>query len=778
MQFSKRFLWLLNTASLAFPGLLAAQEEQEQDQEQEGTGVHYLEEIHVTGVLRDRSADELAQSISVIREQTLERIARANLGETLSGQLGVSSSYFSSGASRPIIRGLAGARVRTMEDGLDSMDVSTVSVDHAVSIDPLVARQIEIFRGPTTLLYGSGAVGGVINTVTTRIPEDAPANGLEGVVELKGDSAADLRSGLISVDGGNEDFAWHFDFVSREADDYEIPGYAELEVEEDDHDHEDEDHDDEDHEDEDHDDDDHEDEDHEDEDHEDEHEEQILGLVENSSLTGEAFSLGGSWLRENGYFGVSVSGFDTNYGIPGHHHHHEEDEHDHEDDHDEEHGHDDDDDHDDDDHDDEDHDEDEDHDDEEHEDEDHEDEDHEDEHGHEGEEAPVRIDLKQTRVDVKGGWVGLEGPFEAINLRFGVNSYEHVELEGDEIGTLFENDSWEGRLEFMHAPWGEWDGAYGVQVSQRQFSAIGAEAFVPPVDTSTYGAFIVEQRDIDDWHLSLGARLEYQQQDPSGDLPTVNDTATSFSLAAVRDLPDGYSFITNAALAQRLPVAEELYADGPHLATQSIEIGNPDIGVETSRHLDIGLRSSGEGTYWSLTAFLTSYADFIYLENTGEIDDHDELPIYHFEQDDANFSGIEAEFFTPLLVRGGSELDLRVFADYVNGELGNGENVPRMPPLRYGSRIQYHNEQVLFGLEVTQYDDQTDIAHTETPTAGYTMINADVNWTITTPGGTAFEVFVIGTNLADEDARKHTSFVKNSLPLPGRNISAGFRSHF
>ena len=478
--------------------------------------------------------------------------------------------------------------------------------------------------------------------------------------------------------------------------------------------------------------------------------------MENSSLSGEAFSLGGSWLSENGFFGVSVSGFDTNYGIPGHHHHEEE-----------EHGQDEDEDHEDEDHDEEGHDEDE---------EAHEDEDHEDEH--EGEEAPVRVDLKQTRIDLKGGWVGLEGPFEAINLRFGVNDYEHVELEGEEIGTRFENDAWEGRLEFLHAPWGAWDGAYGVQVSHRQFSAIGAEAFVPPVDTSTYGAFIVEQRDVEDWHVSLGARLEYQQQDPSGDLPTVNDTATSFSLAAIRDLAAGYSFVANAALAQRLPVAEELYADGPHLATQTVEIGNPNIGVETSRHLDIGLRSNAGDTSWSLTAFLTSYADFIYLENTGEIDEHDELPIYHFEQNDASFSGIEAEFFSPIFVRGESEFDIRVFADYVNGELGNGENVPRMPPLRYGSRIQYHNEQVLLGVEVTQYDDQDSVAHIETPTAGYTMINADVNWTITTPGGTAFELFVIGSNLADEDARKHTSFVKNTVPLPGRNISAGFRSHF
>ena len=703
------------------------------------TGVHVIEEVHVTGVLRERSPDELAQSVTVIQAQTLERITSGSLGETLAGQLGVSSSYFAAGASRPIIRGLAGARVRTMEDGLDTMDASTISVDHAVSIDPVVAQQIEIFRGPTTLLYGSGAVGGVVNTVTTRIPEYAPDGGFEGVVELRGDTVAGARSGVLALDGGNEDFAWHFDYISREADEYEIPGYADLAALEEEHEEEEG----------------HEDEEHEDE-HEDEHEEAVPGLVENSDLSGQAFSLGGSWLRDNGFLGVSVSGFDTNYGIPGHHHHHEEDEHHEDEDHDEE-GHDDDEvghgDEDD------------------HEDE----EDHEDEHGDE-EEVPVRVDLKQTRIDLKGGWVGLDGPVEAINLRFGVNDYEHEELEGEEVGTRIENDAWEGRLEFMHAPWGAWDGAYGFQVSNRQFSALGAEAFVPPVETSNYGAFIIEQRDIQEWNVSLGARLEYQQQDPSGDLPTVSDMATSLSLAGIRDLGDGYSFVLNAALAERLPVAEELYANGPHVATQSIEIGNPDIGVEMSRHLDIGIRSAEGETSWSLTAFLTSYADFIYLQNTGEFDD--ELPIFHFEQQDASFSGLEAELFTPIFLRGESEIDLRIFADYTNGKLSNGEYLPRMPPLRYGSRIQYHDDRFLAGLEVTLYDDQDKIASIETPTAGYTMINADFNWTVTTPGGAAFEIFVIGRNLADEEARKHTSFVKDTVPLPGRNFLAGFRSHF
>ena len=726
MQFSRSFQ-LLVASSLAFPCGVAAQ--QTQDRANDDTAVHLLEEIHVTGVLRERSADELAQSITVIREQTLERITSASLGETLAGQLGVSSSYFAAGASRPIIRGLAGARVRTMEDGLDSMDVSTVSVDHAVSIDPVVAQQIEIFRGPTTLLYGSGAVGGVVNTVTTRIPEYAPEGGFEGVVELRGDTVAGARSGVMALDGGGEDIAWHFDYVSRETDDYEIPGFADILAGESGHDEEE----------------------GEEEDEDDHTADDLPGLVENSSMIGEAFSLGGSWLRDNGFLGVSVSSFDTNYGIPGHHHAHEDEHHDE----DEEEGHDEDEDHDDD-----------------------EEEGHEEDEEHGEEEVPVRVDMQQTRIDLKGGWVGLEGHFEAINLRFGINDYEHVELEGEEIGTRFENDAWEGRLEFLHAPWGAWDGAYGLQVSHRQFSAIGEEAFVPPVNTSTYGVFAIEQADFQDWNVSLGARLEYQEQDPSGDFPTVNDSAASVSLAGIRDLDDGYSFVVNAALAQRLPVAEELYADGPHLATQSIEIGNPDIGVETSRHLDFGLRSSDAETSWSLTAFLTSYADFIYLANTGEFDEEGDLAIFHFGQQDAVFSGIEAELFTPVFMRGQAEIDLRIFADYVNGELSDGEYLPRMPPLRYGSRIQYHDERLLVGLEVTRYDDQDRIAAIETPTAGYTMISADLNWTVVTPGGTAFEIFVIGSNLANEEARKHTSFVKDTVPLPGRNISAGFRSHF
>ena len=160
------------------------------------------DEVVVTGVPHQRAPGELAQSVTVVTGDELDRNRAATLGETLANQVGVSSSYFGAGASRPIIRGLAGARVRMLEDGIDSMDVATVSDDHAVTIDPLAADQIEIFRGPTTLLYGSGAVGGVVNTVTTRIPMRAPEDGFEGAVELRGDTVADARGGALRLDGG------------------------------------------------------------------------------------------------------------------------------------------------------------------------------------------------------------------------------------------------------------------------------------------------------------------------------------------------------------------------------------------------------------------------------------------------------------------------------------------------------------------------------------------------------------------------------------------------
>jgi iron complex outermembrane receptor protein len=390
----------------------------------------------------------------------------------------------------------------------------------------------------------------------------------------------------------------------------------------------------------------------------------------------------------------------------------------------------------------------------------------------------VRIDLNQRRADVRAGWTGLAGAIEGVNVRFGVNEYEHVELEGDEVGTQFTNDAQELRVELLHRAAGRFSGAFGLQLGEREFAAVGEEAFVPPVDSSTLGVFVVEDVDLPSWDLSLGARVESQEHTPSNGLPVFDEHATSLSIGGVRPFGDGYSFVATFARSERLPVTEELYSDGPHLATGAVQIGDPALGKETAQHVDLGFRGELERASWSVTTFHTQFDDFIYLADTGDVDSEDDLPIFAFVQGDAEFSGVEAELFVPLIAEGGNEVDLRLFADYVRGELDNGESLPRLPPLRYGARLEYHSERLLVGVEGTRYDEQDDIAPFESETPGYFLLNADFRWRLATAGGTDVELFLNATNLGDDEARKHTSFVKDLAPLPGRNYALGIRSRF
>jgi iron complex outermembrane receptor protein len=630
------------------------------------------DEVVVTGTPHEQAPGDIAQSVTVIRADDLDRIRAANLGETLANELGVSSTYFGTGASRPIIRGLAGARVRVLEDGLDAMDAASASDDHAVSVEPLVADQVEIFRGPTTLLYGSGAVGGVVNTVTTRIPELAPPDGFAGAFELRGDSVANDRAGAVRLDGGRDSLAWHFDAQRRDGGDYSIPGFARAAPEPGD----------------------------------------VRGVLPNSAVETDAAAAGASWIGERGFLGAAVNTFSTLYGIPSR------------------------------------------------------------------EAEPVRIDLDQTRVDVRGGWSELGGAISEVDFAIGSNDYEHVELEGDEAGTRFTNDAAEARLELVHSPLGRWSGAFGVQASDREFAAVGEEAFVPPVDTRSFGVFLVEQLDLGPWKLSFGGRFEEQRQRPTGGVPDVDDHAVSLSTAAVHDLGAGYSFVVNLGRAERLPVAEELYSNGPHLATGVIQIGDASLHGEVSAHLDVGIRRKNGDATWSVTAFRTHFDDFIYLDDTGVVDPADDLPVLAFVQRDADFAGIEAEIFRPVASVAGGEIDVRVFGDYVRGELRAGGDLPRMPPARVGARLQFHDERVLAGIEAVRYADQDRVAPNETPTDGYSLLNADFRVKLAAAGGFELELFVNGANLTDEEARKHTSFVKDLAPLPGRNYAVGVRSRF
>lgn len=669
----------------------------------------HSEQIVVSASPRAHGELDLAARVNVLEGRDLATRLEPTLGESLSREPGVSSTYFGPGASRPLIRGLGSDRIKIMENGIDVLDASSASPDHAVAADPLAAERIEVVRGPATLLYGSNAIGGVVNVLDQRIPQFAPTEGFSGRVDLRSGSAANERAAAAELGGGSDRWAWTLFLLTRETDDYEIPGRASI----DEHDeHEEDGH-------------------HEHEEDEHGEEEEIVGILPNSDVDSMSGGVGASYFfGDKGFLGFSVRGFDTEYGLPGGHGHHEEEGH-----HDEEEG------------------------------EHHEEEHEEDEHGDEG----VRIDMQQRRYDFEGGISRAFGAFEKADFRLGVIDYEHVEGEGSEEGTAFLNDAWEARAELVQKRRGPLVGSVGVQLRSRDFQVVGEEAFVPPAETESLGIFTFQELDRGPVTYQFGARYEIQDTRVRDEgLPDRDFDALSASLGIVWRASENYSIGASLARSVKLPTSEELYSDGPHFAVSAFEIGNPDLDEESALGLDVTLRKVAGRVTGSLNLFHNEFSDFIFQRFTGE--EEDELPVVVYSQADADFWGAEAEASILLAETTHSNWDLDLFWDMVRAEFSDGGDLPRIPPQRFGVGFHYRSDRLRAGAEARFVDDQDRVAENETPTDGYTMVNANVSYRFFFDNH-FLDVILRGTNLTDEDARLHTSFVKNDVPLPGRNIS-------
>lgn len=189
-----------------------------------------VEQVIVTATAMRENPLDVAQPASVVSGDDLRRQIAGSLGETLASQLGVSSTYFGPTASRPVIRGLGGYRVQTLQDGLASLDVAGLSQDHAVTLESVVSQQIEIIKGPAALLYGSGASGGLVNVVSNRVPMQLPKEPISGAAEVRTDSASNERTGAVNLDGGFGAIALHADYFNRRTDDVKIPGYVQSDA--------------------------------------------------------------------------------------------------------------------------------------------------------------------------------------------------------------------------------------------------------------------------------------------------------------------------------------------------------------------------------------------------------------------------------------------------------------------------------------------------------------------------------------------------------------------
>ena len=657
---------------------------------------------------------ETALPVTVLSGQELQRALAGSIGETLGDKPGIANSSFGPGVGRPVIRGQQGPRAISLQNGTSVADVSSLSPDHAVGVDPMLAESIEVLRGPSTLLYGGGAIGGVVNVIDNRIPLQ-PLESLQGAVEYRYEDASESDTGVVKLEGGNGRFAFHISGTFREFDDLDIPGKAideaALESLEEHHDEED----------------------HDEHEHEDEEVENTDGYIANTDGDFESYTVGGSFhFGEQGFFGLAVNRLETEYGIPpGSHGHHEEE---HDEDHDEEN---------------------------------------------------IRIDLEQIRYDSMLHLHGLApGIVDVLRGFLTYTDYKHVELEGAEVGTRFDRETWEGRLELVHDS--ELHGVVGLQWKADEFEAVGEEAYVPATDSSEFGLFIIEDFHAGDWRYELGARADWVERDPSANLADKEDfTSLSLSGAAIWDISPEWNIGFALSHSERAPSTEELFSNVDavdheelvtHAATGVIEIGDPSLDEEASLNLDVNLNWEGEAGWAQLSLFYNSFEDYIFLLNTGQ--EVDETAIYAYVQDDAKFSGIEFESEFALGELAGGELSLGVFGDYVKAEFDDSGDVPRMPPRRVGSKLEWSNGDLGTYIRVVNAAGQDNPGDFESNTDGYTRWDSGIDYRWQLGSGRELFTFLKWKNIGDEEIRLSTSFLRNFASQAGESVEAGVRLTF
>ncbi len=677
---------------------------------------------------------DLLAGTSVVEIKDIQRnVVTGQIGDLLTKIPGVSATSFAPGSSRPVLRGQQGERVRVLVDGIGTSDVSNTSVDHATTIEPITVERIEVLRGPAVLLYGSQAIGGAVNVIDKRIPtrmpdEDFHLDAFGGV-----DSATNLRTGAASLDVGiGSNLVFHVDGSWRKTGNAEIGGFqlspelreelleeaaekqADGEPEE-----------------------------------AAEYREKAgqRGVIANSDVESWTVNAGLGVILGESTFGASLGWYDTNYGVikrPGLKH----------------------------------------------------------DHGgglvvavapiaslaagpipaapiagpgDGGEEEIVRIGLQQFRADFKGDVYLGEGAFERLKLRAGYSDYTHTEFEGAEVGTVFDSTSLEARAELVQNTDGRLRGSTGLQYQHRDFFAVGAEAYIPPNLTDQIAIFTLQEFGAGPFQIEAAARAEFTKV-KAQTLRIENDYDTvSGALGLVYEGVPGIRMGINGSRAERAPSAEELFSNGPHIATQAFEVGDPDLETETAWGLEAYARGNiGAGTF-NLTAYRQWFGNYIFLEETGL--EEDDLPVFEYLQQGADFWGLEAELNYPLIDREGLRVLTDLNASYVQAELADGSAVPRIPPLSLLGALEAQTDAFDVRGEVQWLAKQDRIAAFETETDSFTLVNALVAWRPLADNRNV-TLQIAADNILDVNGRRHASFTKDFVPLIGRNFRASVRLSF
>lgn len=669
-----------------------------------------LPSVVVTGNPLGSDLFNLASPTTALGGSDMFLLRSTTLGEMLNGLPGVTSTYFGPNASRPVIRGLDTDRIRILNNGIGILDASSLSNDHAVPVDPLVMERAEVVRGPAALLYGGSAVGGVVNVIDNRIPQE-PVSGVSGRVEGRFGGAESEKAGGAVLEIGNGRFALHADVYNRDTDDLKIKGpnvSARLQAR-------------------------------------DPTLTVVQGTLPNSASRSSGGAVGGSVTWDKGYIGLSYSAFGSKYGTVA--------------------------------------------------------------------EPEVTIDMESKRWDLGGELRDLNSIITGVKFKFGNTDYRHTELDAGVPATEFLNRGYEARIEALHGNLGPLRGAIGVQFNNFDFSALGAEAFVPTTQTDSKAVFLYEELPIGKLKLTFGARHERTEVGSGGGGPTPFGGAgprfdpalsrvfngTSGAVGGVYSFVPGIALAVNGAMTERAPTYYELFANGPHAATGSYELGDTALRKEKSRSLDLALRLRSGPHSGSIGVFRSRFNNFIGVFNTGntrgadgelnppetlvpgESDNTGEevLPELAYRAVPARFRGYEAEGKFRVLDRG-STLDLLVKFDYVHAvDRSTGLSLPRIAPRRFGLGLDYRWNRLGARVDATWVSDQNRVSANELPTDGYTMLNAALTYRMKLPAPQGdLVLFLRGVNLLNEEARNHVSVLKDIAPLGRRSAQIGLQARF
>lgn len=691
----------------------------------------------------NRVADELVQPVSVLAGDALDLRRAGSLGEVLDGLPGVANADFGPGVGRPVIRGLQGSRVQVLEDGLRTADIAGEGADHAIAIDPAHAKQIEVFRGPATLLFGSGAAGGVVNVRTDRFnPVVGDAFGVRGAFSY-GENGSD-RQGRLGVEAPLSDrFVLRADGSMRRTNDFSIDGFQQLEQTE-----------------------------------------GNRNRLRNSDVETDSYSVTGLFRGERGYLGLSYSAWDTDYGIPenfdarpvdmgG-----QEDEferiaaeydrfdlrgefsdplpgftllrlkm------------------------------------------------------------AYTEFEQQEIEFEFERTPEGGELDEKAVEAAFSNDEIDaRVELVHQPIGNLSGVVGLQYRDRDFSADLPEEEDAffYVRPNTTRSVALFALEELPMGFGRIEFGARVERERsDPDD---VIGAEIA-GVTGPDGEfipLPEQLSSRTfhpvSLSLGTLVDLDDRRHLRAGLTWSQRAPSPEQLYAFGRHAAAGTFEIGDPRLNTENYLNFEAGIDRHVGALRYDFTAFYNRVDDFIYLMSD---DDGAGNPVFvndignragegatvgcapddgglcrvrnqlvFNEQADAEFYGaeFEAEFD---LVTGPVPVVARLSGDYVRGKLRDGGNLPRITPARLGIGFDTTWRQLDLRVDYRRVFTQNDTGVAEDSTSGFDLVSFDLLWRPAALQGA--RLFLQGRNLLDEDGRLHQSFFRDEAPIIGRAFMGGIR---